>query len=143
MTREAQNALLKTIEEPLPEVYFFILMPHLYGLLPTLLSRVAILKRESEAVGGEGATSVKIFLSALPKERLKMLAPLTKKYEEHEKRQEQKQEALSFLNKIEIVLEASLPESFESLEKVARVKKYLYVESAHVGLILDHLAFVL
>lgn len=42
MTHQAQNALLKTVEEPLPGVYFIILTRTLDDLLPTIRSRCAI-----------------------------------------------------------------------------------------------------
>ncbi len=42
ITFEAQNALLKVLEEPLEGTYFFIKLPNLGNVLPTLLSRVRI-----------------------------------------------------------------------------------------------------
>lgn len=42
MTTQAQNALLKTLEEPQPGVYFIILTKTLDNLLPTIRSRCAI-----------------------------------------------------------------------------------------------------
>ncbi|MBI5400961.1 MAG: hypothetical protein HZB12_02510 [Candidatus Yonathbacteria bacterium] len=41
-TREAQNALLKTFEEPTADTHFFIILPHAEMLLPTLRSRVLV-----------------------------------------------------------------------------------------------------
>lgn len=41
-TREAQNALLKTFEEPTEGTHFFIILPRAEILLPTLRSRVLI-----------------------------------------------------------------------------------------------------
>lgn len=43
MTLEAQNALLKTLEEPKKGTYIFINLKSLGGILPTFLSRVMIL----------------------------------------------------------------------------------------------------
>lgn len=42
MTHQAQNALLKTVEEPLPGVYFIILTRTIDDLLPTIRSRCAL-----------------------------------------------------------------------------------------------------
>lgn len=39
MSREGANALLKTVEEPPPATYLFLLAPHRSRLLPTLVSR--------------------------------------------------------------------------------------------------------
>ncbi|MFA6408540.1 MAG: hypothetical protein WCW36_03720, partial [Candidatus Paceibacterota bacterium] len=41
---EAQNALLKVFEEPPEGTYLFLILPSLGGLLPTLRSRVHVLK---------------------------------------------------------------------------------------------------
>lgn len=41
-TREAQNALLKTFEEPTEGTHFFIILPRVEMLLPTLRSRVLV-----------------------------------------------------------------------------------------------------
>ena len=43
---EAQNSLLKLFEEPPAGTYLFLIMPSLGGLLPTLRSRVQVLKHE-------------------------------------------------------------------------------------------------
>ncbi len=142
-TREAQNALLKILEEPLAEVHFFILVPHIFGILPTLLSRVVILRLASEGTDDTEIIPAHHFLAATPAQRLKMLTPLSKKYEEHDRRAEIKREALDFLNRLEVELEKRLPRNLRSLENMSRVKQYLYADSAHVGLILEHLAFVI
>ena len=44
LTPAAQNALLKTIEEPAPYGVFLFLAAHVHTLLPTLLSRCALVK---------------------------------------------------------------------------------------------------
>lgn len=44
-THEAQNALLKTFEEPTLHTHFFIIVPSLHIILPTLVSRVVLVRR--------------------------------------------------------------------------------------------------
>lgn len=46
-THEAQNALLKTFEEPTAGTHFFIILPRAEMLLPTLLSRVLVVSGTS------------------------------------------------------------------------------------------------
>ncbi|MEK7148567.1 MAG: hypothetical protein AAB770_01485 [Patescibacteria group bacterium] len=46
-THEAQNALLKTFEEPTEGTHFFIIIPRAEMLLPTLLSRVLVVSGKS------------------------------------------------------------------------------------------------
>ncbi len=43
MSRAAQNALLKTLEEPPPNTYLFLISEHLGALLPTIRSRAQVL----------------------------------------------------------------------------------------------------
>ena len=44
MTAEAQNSLLKLLEEPAPHTVFFLVVPSPHMLLPTIRSRVQFLK---------------------------------------------------------------------------------------------------
>lgn len=44
MTQQAQNALLKILETPPPDVYFFLMTERSNALLPTVLSRTQLLK---------------------------------------------------------------------------------------------------
>lgn len=46
MTSQAQNALLKLLEEPPPDVYFFLLCTSAAQLLPTVISRAPVLRLE-------------------------------------------------------------------------------------------------
>lgn len=49
MTVQAQNALLKTIEEPPSYVRFILLASHTYPFLPTVLSRCVLIKLKPQA----------------------------------------------------------------------------------------------
>lgn len=55
ITIEAQNALLKTLEEPAPLTYFFILTAEIGHLLPTILSRCQIFSAAELAATTEAA----------------------------------------------------------------------------------------
>lgn len=70
-TTEAQNALLKTLEDPAGNPLFFIVTPSPDTLLPTVRSRAGRL----EVPGGQ-ETDVEAFLSATREKRLEMLKPL-------------------------------------------------------------------
>lgn len=78
ITNEAQNALLKTLEEPPADAMFFFIVPSPHTLLPTLRSRAQMLvltdsKTKDELVDG------KTFLSATAQKRMDMLKPLLEK----------------------------------------------------------------
>ncbi|MDP3965792.1 MAG: hypothetical protein Q8Q13_03270, partial [bacterium] len=80
MTHDAQNALLKTLEEPSAEAVFFIIVPSPETLLPTLRSRAQrMLLPDSVA---EGKVDADDFLAAAPVARIEMLKPLLPKEKE-------------------------------------------------------------
>lgn len=77
-TREAQNALLKVLEEPVPSTFFYIITPNAHLLLPTLKSRLSELAANNRLLTAEdtGATKVRAFLKASPQKRLVMIKRL-------------------------------------------------------------------
>lgn len=77
MTHEAQNALLKVLEEPPLGTYIFINLENLGGLLPTLISRVRIINL-SESDAKKIPASEK-FLRGGIKERFSIINSLSKK----------------------------------------------------------------
>jgi len=76
ITREAQNALLKTLEEPSLNTHFFILAPKEEMLLPTIISRVE--KLEINSVDIVDLKEVKKFLRSTVSERIKMVDKIIK-----------------------------------------------------------------
>ncbi len=75
-TEEAQNALLKLFEEPPVSVQFYVIIPRLELLLPTLRSRVYVAKG---AAASEGQSEVfASFLQMTPAERIEHIGMLAK-----------------------------------------------------------------
>ena len=144
MNREAQNALLKTLEEPPGDALFFFILPSPETLLPTLRSRVQLL-----ALGGKEkgeSVDVKKFLGALPPKRLELLKPLLEKGED-EKRD--LGAILGFLASLERAL-AKAKEATglhaarrEGLESVYRARKYVSDRGALVKPLLEQVALLL
>ncbi len=56
ITSEAQNALLKLLEEPAPHTHFFFCFPYIGSLMPTVLSRARVIK--ADGTGGDATESV-------------------------------------------------------------------------------------
>lgn len=80
ITREAQNALLKLLEEPVAGVHFFILVPTFDSVLPTILSRT---QRITLAADEDAASfDARAFIAATPSDRMKTIESLLKKTEE-------------------------------------------------------------
>ena len=79
MTREAQNALLKIFEEPTENTHFFLIMASAETLLPTLKSRLTIIKHlealpPNQTFGGKASKcSVEKFLEANIAERFELI----------------------------------------------------------------------
>ncbi|MDO8576176.1 MAG: hypothetical protein Q7R90_02580 [bacterium] len=135
MTGEAQNALLKTLEEPPADAAFFIIVPAPEMLLPTLRSRSQILVLEDTG-GAEHSIDVKAFLAAAPQKRLDMLKPLLEK-DEDEKRDIGK--IIGFLSSLEGLLEKKP----EGLHAIYRARKYIGDKGALVKPLLEQVALLI
>ncbi|MDB5187988.1 MAG: polymerase subunit delta, polymerase subunit delta protein [Candidatus Kaiserbacteria bacterium] len=80
ITTEAQNALLKTLEEPRADALFFFLVPTPYTLLRTILSRVQVVTLPvSSTTKADSLVDIKLFLASSPSSRIELLKPLLEK----------------------------------------------------------------
>jgi DNA polymerase III delta prime subunit len=79
ITREAQNALLKLFEDPNPSSEFLITGANVDALLPTLRSRLFVIRLDSKS---ESNTDIKKFLSLSIGEKLKEVEKLQKQYKD-------------------------------------------------------------
>ncbi len=119
LTYEAQNTLLKTLEEPAGNALFFFLVPSPEALLPTVRSRAQILTLETAASAEKLDASA--FLKALPHKRLDMLKPLLDKDEDDVR---DISSIITFLSSLERMLASIAPLPREGLEAVYRARKY-------------------
>ena len=118
---EAQNALLKTFEEPIANTYFFLVLKDAGLIIPTLLSRMQIISHLAvKPPSGEAEKFVKLSL----KERLLFV----KKFVDDEKN------LSNFLD--ELLL-------FTRSERVFKLRLFADDRSVSSRLILEHLALVL
>ena len=78
ITDEAQNALLKVIEEPTDETYFFVIVPDVNIFLPTFLSRAIVLKNTESRVESSANEIIKEVLNATPGERMNIAEKINK-----------------------------------------------------------------
>jgi len=134
ITTDAQNVLLKTLEEPPGGAVFFLITPAPQSLLPTLRSRMQVL-----ALGGEpeaGPVDAATFLAAAPEKRIEMLSPLLEK-DEDDKRD--LRPVLSFL----AALETRLKKNPEGLRALYSARKYLTDKGALVKPLLEQVALLM
>jgi DNA polymerase III delta prime subunit len=127
MTMQAQNALLKTLEEPGEGNHFFLVAPYEDILLPTLRSRMQVYKREAE----RDTASPQKFLALSPVKRL----DFTKKFKDDER------DLGSFLDSLLTHLKGSRRDN--DVRKVFELRRYADDTSSDSRLILEHLSLVL
>lgn len=129
ITPEAQNALLKTIEEPYPETYFFFILPRTNTLLETFTSRIFLYSEES----GVDDSLAEDFFSFAIKEKFEMI----KKYAKNDNGQ--------VLKKIIINLEKNISKDTEiknlrNMKKIILAKKMALARGSSSKMILEWLS---
>jgi len=132
MTKEAQNALLKVLEEPPAGARFFVIVPSPETLLPTLRSRVQPLTLD--ASDGD-STDAQKFLAAEPLARIELLKPLLEKGEDERR---DMSAIFSFLTS----LEAQMAKHPEGLQALYRARKYAGDRGALLKPLLEQLALL-
>ncbi len=76
-TQEAQSALLKTFEEPTDGTHFFIIVPQLDTILPTLKSRVVFVRCPTSDKNDETSVIAEKLLNSTLEQRFAMIKKLT------------------------------------------------------------------
>jgi DNA polymerase III delta prime subunit len=135
VTSEAQNSLLKIFEEPSEGTHFFLIMPNIHVLIPTLRSRLVIVKGEVEIKNSEAENLAKKFISANTAERLSLVKNIVE--------EKDKSKAIDFVTALEKILAPRLKsaskENADVLTEILTVKKYLHDRAPSIKLLLEHL----
>ena len=135
ITLEAQNALLKTFEEPTANTHFFLLVRDAMLVLPTLRSRMQIVYVEGKV--GE-LSDAKKFLKLTIKDRINF----SKKFVDADLPAGRQGKNLSvFLDELLITLKAS--NDIESLKEIYPLRLVSDDRGTSPRLILEHLSVVL
>jgi hypothetical protein len=135
MTADAQNALLKTIEEPPGDALFFFIVPSPQTLLATFRSRAQVVEVRAPDVFHEGSVDAKKFLAATPSDRLDMLKPLLEKDADDKRDQGA---IITFLSSVE----RRLGNNPDGLRALYRARKYIGDKGALVKPLLEQLALL-
>ncbi len=117
ITGEAQNALLKTLEEPPAHALFFLMTGAPTALLPTLRSRAQMIELSDVELS---VVSASAFLKATPRERIEMLKPLLEK-DEDDKRDIAA--VITFLSSLERMLKP-MSNARQGIDAVYRARAY-------------------
>lgn len=134
MTSEAQNALLKVVEEPTPGTYFFVVMPKRDLVLPTLQSRLRFITTLKEQ---EVTATAEKFLSASPAERLVLVETIIK--------EKDKASAHTLLDAVLQVLyqRDGVRAGSTVFEELISAQRRLGRRGASLKLLLEHIALIL
>lgn len=136
ITREAQNALLKTLEDPAAHTKFFLIIPSMDTILPTLRSRLEHVRAVSPEEARGNAPDVQEFITAQPAERLKMIAPVIDERD--------RAAAFALLSGLEEHLGAHVgtSESREGLSAVYTARRYLNDRGSSMKMLLEQVALL-
>jgi hypothetical protein len=142
MTVEAQNALLKIFEEPTAGTHFFILTPSVEIFLPTLRSRLVVIKQLTDLDGTSPSDMLdrrklaEKFLAASKTARLALVANIIEEKE--------KGRAIDFLDELIRALRLKTsPETNQALlAELLHCRDYLSDRSVSLKLILENVALI-
>lgn len=146
INREAEQSLLKILEEPSENTHFFIVVPDVENVLPTIRSRchVVYLNRNSKY-----ETWVNKFVGSSIKDRIDMIAVILKSAEDADTSATVRFEAQSILDSLEnnLFIEFKKNTDNKNLEwvlgEIIKAKKYLRNPGSSVKMLLEHIALVI
>lgn len=142
ITLEAQNSLLKTLEEPSADTHFFIITRRLGEYLPTVISRCQVIKLESGMFAEELVTLTTDWLSADIAQRWEINKNILKQQEDNSSY------GLNWLNCLLDVYwnkVSDLPDkkAVAGAQSLADAVTYANQRGSSLRVILEHLAGVL
>lgn len=134
---EAQNALLKLLEEPSSQTHFFIIVPSSLHLLPTVHSRLAPSKYVPYTIAEDDAHFAKTFLSSSVSERMRLVEPLIKEKDRAKTR------SLVYAIEAHLRENGGVHSNAKSLTEILFVQNYLSDKASSLKMLLGHLSAVL
>jgi len=145
ITVEAQNALLKLLEEPPEYAHFFLIVPSAYLLLATVRSRMLIIeadKRETRTNSTQDSSSSAVaagFLAAAPAERLGIIKALL---DDVAKERKSKQDAIIFLDSIQAAVYSSsgVKKGSAALQTIETARRYMNDRAPSLKMLLENVA---
>lgn len=143
ITLEAQNALLKIFEEPIPNVHYFLILPDRNILLETLLSRLFILE---EKRGSNLEDKARSFVRMNKRQRIDFIKEIVKESKKEIEDSSARSRSAEFLNALEIVLKKDFgikklnPEIFT---QIFQTRKFLREPGASPKTLLESVALLI
>ncbi len=129
---QSQNSILKILEEPPLNTYFFIIVPSKKIILPTVLSRSQIFEYKKEVdISKETLDFIKLTIP----QRLEFIK---KTVEEIKKEKKTKQDVINFIEEIEKYTHQQ--KNITLLKRTIEIKEYLKDPGASVKQLLEYLS---
>lgn len=143
-THEAQNALLKTFEEPTTGTHFFIILPRAEMLLPTLLSRVLVVS--GSIVSEDDAKKMaEKFIDAPLEDRFAMAKKMADKKDRDTADRELFRRMLDHIERILYTRTAGKHDNTSGsiFREIFQAKTYLATRGSSPKMLLEHIAVAL
>ena len=128
---ESQNSILKMLEEPRANTYFFIIVPTKKIILPTVLSRAHLFEYDTQVTISD---ETKKFLKLPLAERLEFIKTLVDDVKNEKKT---KQQIVEFVEEIEKYVHEQ--KNIKLMKRVIEIKEYLKDQGASVKQLLEYL----
>jgi DNA polymerase-3 subunit delta' len=138
ITHEAQNSLLKIFEEPNADIHFFLIMPTAEILLPTLRSRLLIIKNEEEGNGAKAIVDAEKFMKLSKKDKVAFVDEIAKKISEEELNKSDAQEFLAALEFV--VYKKDGLKNSKGLKAILKARDYMNDRSPSIKQLLEYVA---
>ena len=141
---EAQNTLLKLIEEPRSQTTLFFIFPQSKKLLPTIRSRMEIISLNRVLNMNERKIDVKTFIALPLNEKFSLVKELNRKPKKDETDFEKmtKSDLQNFLDDLEIFYAKQKPSTKRNtvLQLITQSRGYMNASSVSIKMILDNLS---
>lgn len=139
MTHEAQNALLKTLEEPPSQALFIFALPSPHTLLPTVRSRMHMVSLTRDSQRSSSAIDPGVFLSSTPEKRITLLKAVLDTDERDTGA------VISFLSSLEVTLgtQPPSPGKHRALDALYRARKYTTDKGSLLKPLLEQVALLI
>jgi len=143
ITVEAQNALLKLLEEPPEYAHFFLIIPSAHLLLPTVRSRLSqidnTIQKYSDSVAETGSRqATSLFIGMTTTKRLDAIKRLM---DDISKEKKTKQDAVDLLNGLEASIHGKgLKGNIKALEAIETARKYMNDRAPSMKMLLEYVA---
>jgi len=143
ITEDAQNSMLKLFEEPRGDTHFFLVIPSLDNIIPTLKSRLFVIDTsETES----SLINAKDFLRMSVGKRMESVKKICESVSDEE---ESKMEIIKFINSLEKEFKKNInflktsDNDIKMFEEIEKIRQYASEQSPSLKMLLEHLSLML